>query len=182
MQAIAIAEFAAIKAAVVHLGAAHEPGDAGSLDRLYYSLEEMLPQAEELGIRLALENIPNDLSRGHQIAAFIEESGLPVGACFDSGHATIYRRTVAEFEEMAPHLLTTHLHDSSGGKDNHLLPFSGDTDWQALAEAIARSGYAGDLIIETKDLESKADTIRAAAKAAQKLRDLILAAKEAMES
>lgn len=170
-----IAEHAPITAAVVHVGCPPEKEDGGTWERLYYSLEEILAVARELSIGIALENITNDFSRGHRIAAFLEESKLAgVGCCYDSGHATLYGRTVDEFTEMAPHLLTTHIHDTTEGKDNHQLPFSGDIDWDMLATTIAASDYNGALVIETKDDTNSFEMLRKAAEAGKRLMEKIV--------
>ena len=179
IEALMLAQHCPFKAAVVHVGASSETEDANTWERMYYSLEEIIPEAKKLGVSIALENITNDFSRGHRIANFIAEAKLEnLGCCYDSGHATIYHRTVAEFEEMAPHLLTTHIHDCSDGKDNHLLPFQGELDWNALAKAWARSPYLGDLIIETKDISNSMEMLIKAADAGKRLRDMILEERE----
>lgn len=175
VDSLAVAENADVKAAVVHVGSPTENEDGGTWDRLYYALEsEILPVAREVGLTIALENITNDFSRGHKISKFIEESLLAdLGCCYDCGHATLFKRTNDEFNEMAPHLVTTHIHDTTEGKDNHLLPFAGEIDWNALAKAIAESNYDSDLIIETKDPDSTLEMLQQAADAGKKLRDMI---------
>ena len=51
-------------------------------------LETLLPFAAARGVRLALENIPNELSPVERIRHFLEDAQLPeVGICFDSGHS-----------------------------------------------------------------------------------------------
>lgn len=179
IDALAFAEHTPFKAAVVHVGASSEQEDTNTWERMFYSLEEIIPIAKKLKVGIALENITNDFSRGHRIADFIKESRLEnLGCCYDSGHATIYDRTVDEFNEMAPHLLTTHIHDCSDGKDNHLLPFTGELNWPALAKAWARSEYEGDLIIETKDISNSMEMLIKAADAGKRLRDMIMEEKE----
>ncbi len=178
-ESIGIAEFAPVGCAVIHLGTHEEKADGGTYDRLYYSLEEILQVSRKLGVTLALENLTNDISRGHQIAHFINESGLEgVGCCYDCGHAALYERTVEELHEMAPWLASAHIHDISDGKDNHLMPFDGEIDWPSLASAFADTGYDGALIIETKDEEGSAESLKEAAKAARRLIEMIKSAKE----
>ncbi len=182
IESMAIAEYAPVGCSVVHLGATGEAEDAGTFERLHYSLEELLPAARELGVPVALENITNDFSRGHRIADFLAESGLEgLGCCYDCGHAAIYGRTVEELEEMAPRLLSTHIHDTTDGLDNHLMPFAGEIDWPALTAALAATGYDGALVIETKDDDSELATITKSAEAARRLRGMIERAGERRE-
>lgn len=174
IQSILIAEHAKVEAAVVHLGCPEEKEDFGTWDRLYYSLEEILKVSSSLNVTVALENITNDFSRGHRIRDFIEESKLDsVGCCYDCGHATLYGVTVKELEEMSQHLVTTHIHDTTEGLDNHLLPFTGEIEWDVLAAKFAEINYTGDLIIETKDISGSFEILRESALAAEKLRDMI---------
>lgn len=181
-ESLAVAEHAPVGCSVVHLGAPGEAEDAGTFERLHRSLEELLPAARELGVAVALENITNDFSRGHRIADFLAESGLEgLGCCYDCGHAAIYGRTVEELEEMAPRLLSTHIHDTTGGLDNHLMPFDGEIDWPALAAALAATGYDGALVVETKDGDSEPATITESAEAARRLRGMIERAGERRE-
>lgn len=173
---LGVAGHVPVECAVVHVGAAGEEENSGTFERLFYSLEDILPVAGELGIKIALENITNDFSRGHRIVQFLEQSGLnKVGCCYDCGHAALYGRTVEELGEMAPLLMTTHIHDTTGGQDNHKIPFQGDIDWSRLAEAFAASEYDGVLIIESKDDSGSPETLEAAAAAANRLRDMVLA-------
>jgi sugar phosphate isomerase/epimerase len=169
----AIAEHLPVGNIVVHLGAPDEEEDASTWDRLYYSLEEIIDSTEGLGTSVALENITNPISRGERIAAFLEKSGLPVRCCYDCGHAAIYNLLVQEFRQMEPWLATTHIHDTTDGLDNHLLPFEGEIDWQALAAAFAHSTFDGALIIETKDETGSTAMITRAAEAAESLRGMI---------
>lgn len=174
IDSLTLAEFAPVAAAVVHTGGPGEPEDGSTFDRIFYSLEEILPVSRELGVTIALENITNDFSRGYRIAAFIRESRLEgVGCCYDCGHATLYGRTLEELEEMSELLVTTHIHDTSDGLDNHLLPFEGDIEWDALSGKFAEIGYKGDLIIESKDDTGSVQTLKAAYVAALRLRDKI---------
>ena len=177
VEAASLAEFTQVGYVIVHLGEPGETQDGGTWDRLYYSLDEILSATNGFGIRIALENITNDISRGHHIATFMAEARLRrTLCCYDCGHATLYGRTVEELREMAPWMATTHIHDTSGGLDNHLIPFEGDLDWQALADAFAESGYDGALVIESKDDMGSTQSLRKAAEAGERLRGMIAGA------
>lgn len=185
VESAAVAEFVPVQSVVVHLGAPGETEDNGTFDRLFYSVEEITAATRDLGVAVALENITNEISRGDRIAAFLQESGLGesgrVGCCYDCGHAAIYGVTVEEFEQMAPWLLTTHIHDTTGGRDNHLMPFDGEIDWEALAGAFASGAYDGALIIESKDDSGSPRTLKQSASAAARLRGKILEARQGGE-
>ena len=50
-------------------------------------------------------------------------------------------------ERFGDRLITTHIHDNFG--DDHLLPFDGRIDWQAVTDAIAATPYEAPLNFET---------------------------------
>ena len=174
-ESLYLAEFAPFSCLVVHVGGADEVEDGGTFDRLFYSLEELGSLAEGLNVELALENITNSFSRGDRINSFIKESGLEgIGCCYDCAHAAIYGRMLEELAEMAEFLASTHLHDTTEGLDNHLMPFEGDIDWEKLTAAFAETDYDGALVIETKDDSNSPATLPAAKEAAESIRKRIL--------
>jgi sugar phosphate isomerase/epimerase len=51
-------------------------------------------------------------------------------------------------ETCSGHILTTHLHDNRGRRDDHLLPGKGSIDWEAATLAFQKVGYDGAWIFE----------------------------------
>ena len=49
---------------------------------------------------------------------------------------------------MGRHLVATHIADNKGRADEHLLPFYGTIDWEAVLSALSEMGYQGDLTYE----------------------------------
>jgi sugar phosphate isomerase/epimerase len=125
--------------------------------------------AGPLGVRLALELIPNRLSSAEQLVRLIEdELELPeIGVCFDFGHAQLAGDLLDAIETLSGHIVTTHVHDNGGRSDDHLVPFDGRIDWEAGMMALQKVGYEGVLMLE---LAAAADT-RAVLERAQRARD-----------
>jgi sugar phosphate isomerase/epimerase len=148
-RALELAEKVRFPFAVIHVGA---PGDEYSLkhlDALYYSLETLIPFAGERGVKLALENIPNQLSQIEKIRSFLQETRLQnIGICFDSGHSNLQASPSSEIETGANWIVTTHLHDNHGKTDEHLLPFDGTIEWPQVLEAFRKINYPGCLLLE----------------------------------
>ncbi|HEU0008120.1 MAG TPA: sugar phosphate isomerase/epimerase family protein [Terriglobia bacterium] len=137
--------------AVVHMGAPEDRFSHRYLDAIYNSLETLLPFAAARGVRLALENIPNELSPVERIRHFLEDAQLPeVGICFDSGHSHLRADPHGEIRDGEGWIVATHLHDNHRKKDEHLLPFDGDIDWTKVLEAFGDIQYPGSLIMELK--------------------------------
>jgi sugar phosphate isomerase/epimerase len=146
-----LAEKLSFPYAVVHMGSVDDLYTLRHLDAIYHSLEILVPFARDRGVHLALENIPNKLSPMEKILGFLEETQLKeVGICFDSGHSNLQASPVEEIETAGSRLVTTHLHDNNGQKDEHLLPFQGSISWQDVLQAFAKIDYQGPLLFEPK--------------------------------
>jgi sugar phosphate isomerase/epimerase len=138
---------------VLHLGVPDALGPApavNSADAARRSLEEIHEAAAPLGVRVAVEVIPNALSSPGALVRLLEdELELPdVGLCLDYGHAFLIGDLVDAIEEVAGHLVTTHLHDNGGKTDDHRLPFDGGIDWATALAATQKVGYDGTLMFE----------------------------------
>jgi sugar phosphate isomerase/epimerase len=133
------------------MGSPDDPYTLKYLETIYYSLELLIPFARDRGVRLALENIPNALSPMEKILRFLEEAQLAdVGICFDSGHSNLLPSPAEEIEMAGSKIVTTHLHDNHGQKDEHLLPFEGSISWPRVLESFDKIRYQGCLLLELK--------------------------------
>ena len=57
----------------------------------------------------------------------------------------------ASFDMMRDRVATTHVHDNHGEKDEHLLPYEGAIDWDALLGALAAAPQALPIVLELKE-------------------------------
>lgn len=55
------------------------------------------------------------------------------------------------FETMRERIVTAHIHDNHGEKDEHLLPSDGTIDWEALLAAFAAMPASPALVLELKE-------------------------------
>jgi sugar phosphate isomerase/epimerase len=165
---------------VVHLGLARTPNSApgeNSRDAARRSIEALRRLAEPLGVQIAVEVIPNELSRPASLVHFVErvlDEG-PVGICLDFGHAHMDGDLVEAIETVSEHLITTHVHDNHGRTDDHLLPFEGTIDWAGALTAIQKVGYDDTLLLEIAAQGSTKDTLLRARKARQRMERLLAA-------
>jgi sugar phosphate isomerase/epimerase len=156
LQALYIARRIPIAVLVLHLGIPRmQPRDAdvGSQDvrgAAKKSVEELVRAAGPLGVRVAVEVIPNEISRAGSLVHFVEEDleGLGVGICLDFGHAHIDGDVVEAVETVSEHVIATHLHDNGGSSDDHLMPMDGTIDWPGALTAVQKIGYDGPLVFE----------------------------------
>ena len=151
------------------------PGD-NSRDGARRSIEELRRLAEPLGVRVAVEVIPNELSRAGSLVHFVEEDleTTEVGVCLDFGHAHMDGDLLDAIETVSGHLITTHVHDNRGRTDDHLVPFDGTIDWPAAMTAIQKVGYDQTLLFEIAAHGSPKQTLVKAQKARQKLEQLLV--------
>jgi sugar phosphate isomerase/epimerase len=142
------------------------------------SIEEVQRVAEPLGVQIAVEVIPNELSRAGSLVHFVEEDvegldGRPVGICLDFGHAHLDGDLVDAIETVSEHFITVHVHDNRGRADDHLVPFEGTIDWPAALTAIQKVGYEGPLMFEMAARGSAKETLVRAQKARHRMERLL---------
>lgn len=159
------------KTLVVHLGRPRSSGAQGGTNRdaARRSIDALAKAAEPLGIVIAVEVIPNDLSRASSLTELVGdiEAGN-VGICLDVGHARIDHPggdVVDAIEVAAGHLQAIHVHDNRGRSDDHLVPFDGVIDWPASLTAVQKVGYDGALTFELSARGSTKDTLARARQA-----------------
>ena len=155
---------------VVHLGATAK-GESNVRAAGARSLEEICRLAEPLGVRLAVEVIPNELSSATALVTMIERDfeGAPVGICMDFGHAHLMGDVADAIETAAEHLITTHVHDNRGRDDDHLVPYLGTIDWPAALVTMQKIGYDGTYLMELANIGGPASVLEEARRARQRI-------------
>lgn len=124
------------------------------------ALEKLLPEAEKLGVILAIENSFERSNATSEIVYYSKQFDTPaLGVCYDSGHANIIAMPPEKdekkycgyildswggkidycndaVEQLLPYMVTCHLHDNSGYGDEHIMPGTGTIKWKELAAKI----------------------------------------------
>jgi sugar phosphate isomerase/epimerase len=150
-----------IKWAVTHPGTVYEagPGTEASLNRNLEYFSKHLETARKAGVGLALENDFAALGRpcfGADIRALCELADAfqdpLVGICYDFGHANLTGGSHREnLGLIGGRLRATHVQDNHLVRDDHLMPFFGETDWAGAMSALADIPYEGDLTYEIQE-------------------------------
>jgi sugar phosphate isomerase/epimerase len=142
---------------VLHLSGSRDAADARRLDAAFNSLEHLRLFAKQRGVTIALENTPGELATPSNLRQFISTTRLTdLRLCFDIGHAHLADGVLPSLEIMRELVVTAHIHDNHGLKDEHLLPYEGDIDWKAaLAELSGKMGVP--LVLELKEQPAYAD-------------------------
>ena len=115
------------------------------------SLDELVPVARQVQVRILLENLPYrcsyPLKDMHQLRALVDfYPPENVGLVIDTGHAGTAGKDPAEEIRIAGNRLHgTHLQDVDGEapNDQHWIPTHGALDWDAIRQALAEVIYIG---------------------------------------
>lgn len=154
-RALEVAERIPFRYLVQHIGHGRESADGRKLDAAFNSLEHLGIFAKQRGVVIALENTPSELGSPLTLQQFIADTHLnDLKLCLDLGHAHIEDGISASFEAMRDRIVTLHVHDNHGEKDEHLLPYEGSIDWDAAIEGILATPGISDsppMVIELKE-------------------------------
>jgi sugar phosphate isomerase/epimerase len=154
--ALALAARIPFRYLVLHLGVptrTNPPANDNQPAAARRSLEQIAEAAHAVGVRVAVEVIPNALSTPGALVRLIEDDteDLDAGICLDYGHAHIMGDVADAIEEVSGHLVTTHVHDNRRRADDHLPPFGGSIDWDVAMMETQKIGYDGVLMFEVAD-------------------------------
>jgi len=172
--ALAIAARIPYRYLVLHLGvpvASQPPSNDNQPGAARRSLEEIAEAARAVGVTVAVEVMPNALSRPETLVRLIEEDAedLDVGICLDYGHAHLMGDVAEAIEEISGHVVTTHVHDNRRRSDDHLPPLAGSIDWDVAMMETQKIGYDGVLMFEVADNGNPVDVLERCVKARDRL-------------
>jgi sugar phosphate isomerase/epimerase len=160
---------------VVHMGTPATKGGENNRTAAFRSLEDICRLAEPIGIRVAVEVIPNQLSDPASIVALLEHDldAPRTGICLDLGHAFLMGDVVDAIETVSEHLITTHVHDNGGKRDDHLVPFDGRINWDAALMTLQKVGYDGTYLMELSNTSTPAEVLKKAQAARDRFEKLM---------
>ena len=181
LAALEIARTIPFRFLVLHLGVPDvlsSPSD-NSPAAARRSLEEIAAAASPLGVQVAVEVIPNALSTPERLVQLIEdEVDLPAagaGICLDMGHAALMGDLPDAIDVVSGEMVTTHVHDNRGRRDDHLVPFEGQLDWGTGLMSLQKVGYDGALVFELGSTSTPRESLEKTVAAWQRF-EAILAA------
>jgi sugar phosphate isomerase/epimerase len=177
--ALAVAQTIPYRYLVVHLGVPDSLKPAATdnnRDAVRRSIETLCDIGQKVGVKLAIEVIPNSLSSAETLVTLIENDfdGADIGICMDVGHAFIMGDLGDAIETCAEHLVTTHLHDNKRKTDDHLTPGEGSIDWPATLMALQKVGYEGAWMFEVANTSNPKTVLGKTEKARRRFDDLLI--------
>jgi sugar phosphate isomerase/epimerase len=150
-RALEVAERLPFRYLVLHLGLTDEEYDLAKFDAAFTSIEHLKIFAKERGVQVLLENIPNELSTPERLLQFIHYTRMEdLQICFDIGHAHMTCGVHSAFQTLKDRIASAHVHDNHREKDDHLLPFDGEIDWQEAVRDFRALGRQFPLVLELR--------------------------------
>jgi sugar phosphate isomerase/epimerase len=148
-RALEIAEQIPFRFLIQHIGTPNESFDDRKFEAAMTSVEHLRAFAKPLGVRILLENIPNELSAPEKLVEFIHATRFDdLGICFDVGHAHMMTSVAEAFEIAKPLIHSTHVHDNHRDKDSHLWPGDGTIQWKEAVDLLGSAPQAPPLLLE----------------------------------
>ncbi|MDE3197655.1 MAG: sugar phosphate isomerase/epimerase [Acidobacteriota bacterium] len=160
-RAIEVAETIPFTYLIQHLGASGQEYSDYAVEAAFSSLDELNTFAHQRGVRILLENIPNELSSAARLKLFNEVTHLKMNFVFDIGHAHMAAGVEHEFEIMKEGIRSLHLHDNDGKEDKHLFPMAegGSIDWQAAMKLLNSRPGQYPMLLELREVTDMANPL-----------------------
>jgi len=129
-----------------------------SIERAKRSIRTLDRVIGEFGIGIAIENMPSFKFMLGQTAEQLNEliEGTEMGVCFDIGHANTTGQIDQMIDLFKDRIVNVHIHDNHGQQDEHLTIGEGNINFPPVLKRL--SNYKGNYIIESKSLESAAES------------------------
>jgi sugar phosphate isomerase/epimerase len=169
-RAIEVAEHIPFRFLIQHVGTGGESfSEHKFFDAATTSIEHLQAFAKPLGVRVLLENIPNELSTPERLVELVQTAHFDdIGFCFDIGHAHLEQGIDAAFSVMKDRIRSTHIHDNNKDRDAHLWPGDGNIDWNEAMQLLRSAPLVPPLLFEIEE-ETAGDIARKFADATHKL-------------
>ena len=163
---------------VVHLGVPtvqNPPPQDNQRAAARRSVEQIHALAQPIGVEVALEVIPNGISTASSLVTMIEDDLelARLGICMDFGHAFLLGDPVEAVETVSGHVVTTHVHDNHGRRDDHLMPFDGAIDWTTALMSMQKVGYESTYMFEVANTSAPDRVLQEAARVRKKFEEIL---------
>jgi sugar phosphate isomerase/epimerase len=127
---------------ILHMGGPRETADPRKRDAAFSSLEHLVLHAHHRGVIIAVENTTSEMGDPAYLRTFVDETRLTgLRFNFDIGHAHLADGPEAEriekaFAPLRELVISAHIHDNHGEKDEHLPPYEGTIDWESAVKTM----------------------------------------------
>jgi sugar phosphate isomerase/epimerase len=148
-RALEAAEQIPFKNLIIHLGEREDGWSQRTIDYAQTALEHLGAFAGALGVKVLVENLINDATTPEHLVTILELGHLSnVGVCLDLGHANITVGIPDAISVLGNRIVSLHVHDNHGVKDEHLWPGDGSIDWPDTAKRLNALPAAPAAVLE----------------------------------
>jgi sugar phosphate isomerase/epimerase len=152
-RALESAEHIPFRHLIVHLGERTDTWSPRSIEYALTGLEHLGAFARPLGVKVLVENLMSEPTTPEHLMTILDLGHLDaVGVCLDLGHAHATVGIAEAVGVLGKRIVSLHVHDNHGMRDEHLWPGDGTIDWTqtagllqalpALPAAVLEIGYA----------------------------------------
>ena len=136
-RALEAAEHIPLRHMVVHLGERMDGWSPRTIEYALTALEHLGAFAKPLGVQLLVENLLSEPTTPEHLLTILDMGHLNnVGVCLDLGHAHITTGVAEAIATLGKRIVSVHVHDNHGVKDEHLWPGDGTIDWTGTTAAL----------------------------------------------
>jgi sugar phosphate isomerase/epimerase len=148
-RALEAAELIPFKHLIVHLGERTDGWSQRTIEYALTALEHLGAFAKPLGVKLLVENLTNDATTPEHLVTILDLGHLDnVGICLDLGHANLTVGIPEAVSVLGGRVVSLHVHDNHGTRDEHLWPGDGTIDWRSTVKLLNGNGTAPAAVLE----------------------------------
>lgn len=120
-------------------------------------IRKAIPLAQELGVKIAIENVWNNfITKPEQAKEYLDELNSPqVGWHFDIGNVIRYGQPEDWIPVLGPRIVKLHIKEYSKVKGFGIKLFEGDNHWPEIMKALDAVSYQGWAISEQPGNQAK---------------------------
>jgi len=130
-----------------------------SLKNLIYSIKIILRYCKRYNMAIALENSGRNEGGLFKTGVSVDDfrfilentKSKYVNMCLDVGHANLVEGAEAYIEEFSKKIISLHVHDNKGKRDEHAQIGKGSIKWKSLFEKMKQKNFNGVIIFEIFD-------------------------------
>lgn len=138
---------------IVHPHGWLEIAEAETIRTISSSIQAVLDGTPE-GVRIAVENLPSPCSPAVLRAVLNAFPRERIGFCYDSSHHNLRPREFDFLGEFGDRLISVHISDNRGQRDDHQVPGEGVIDWRSFTSRFGRLDYREPFLLEVETRES----------------------------
>jgi sugar phosphate isomerase/epimerase len=148
-RALETAEHLPFRQMVVHLGERYDSWSQRTMEYAETALEHLGAFARPLGVRVLVENLLSEPTTPEHLITILDQGHLDnIGVCLDLGHAHISVGVAEAMSVFNSRIVSVHVHDNRGQKDEHLWPGDGTIEWDSVRDGLASLKTPPTVVLE----------------------------------